>query len=472
MAYAEGSKILALKDVDNVRTLYEVTKNDLRKIPAVDELPSPSKSKRGLVYLYDDGEGEKQYVCVQTGADEYGWVAVGTPDAMEATVYDPSGAVENSGGIPRYVGNAVSDSERRIESYVDDSVSGKMNTTTYDGTGTVAASGGIPAYVANQINASVSQANYTQNSSSAKDYIQNRQFYDASSTSDSYNCSFVADPSKMYAMKFIADGDNCEFLAYLLNSSTINHFASSRSRMVIDGEYYDFPSPGVVDVTIGGRTYQGYLIFKPGVFAFFQRYQSGSYYYYIGIPHADSKQHVCMLYHYSGSLVQLPMKFIDLSSREKRANKVNTIAPNSTNDQYPSAKAVVSYINDTAELQSRKVTTISPSSTDYQYPSAKAVYDFVSQSGGGSSVRMGTINLGTSWGGNDPYTQSVTVTGTTITANSKVDLQPDSSVMEQLTTDGVTALWIENNNGVLTAYAIGGSPSVAMTVQCTVTEIS
>ena len=39
-------------------------------------------------------------------------------------------------------------------------------------------------------------------------------------------------------------------------------------------------------------------------------------------------------------------------------------------------------------------------------------------------------------------------------------------------TDGVTALTVENNAGILTAYALGAAPSAAMTVQCTLTEVS
>ena len=38
--------------------------------------------------------------------------------------------------------------------------------------------------------------------------------------------------------------------------------------------------------------------------------------------------------------------------------------------------------------------------------------------------------------------------------------------------DGVAALWVENNNGTLTAYALGAAPSAAMTAQCTVTEVT
>jgi len=82
-----------------------------------------------------------------------------------------------------------------------------------------------------------------------------------------------------------------------------------------------------------------------------------------------------------------------------------------------------------------------------------------------------SISLSDTWTGEDPYTQTVTVTGYTITANSKVDLQPNADQIAQLIEDGVKALYIANNNGTLTAYSVGAEISTAMTIQCTVMEV-
>lgn len=81
-----------------------------------------------------------------------------------------------------------------------------------------------------------------------------------------------------------------------------------------------------------------------------------------------------------------------------------------------------------------------------------------------------SITLSTSWEGEGPYTQSITLSNAT--ANSKVDLYPDAIVIQQMYDDGVIALYIENNEGVLTAYAIGAAPTAELTVQAIITEVA
>lgn len=90
----------------------------------------------------------------------------------------------------------------------------------------------------------------------------------------------------------------------------------------------------------------------------------------------------------------------------------------------------------------------------------------------GSIVYKGVIALSTSWSGNSsPYSQIVTATGITIDSNMKIDLQPTPSQIAELIGNGVQGMIVENNDGILTTYAIGATPSSAMNIQCTGVEV-
>lgn len=83
---------------------------------------------------------------------------------------------------------------------------------------------------------------------------------------------------------------------------------------------------------------------------------------------------------------------------------------------------------------------------------------------------VSNISLPTaSWKGSDPYTQTVTISGST--ANTKVDIQPSEEVYDKLVADNVGYLAIKNVNGTLTAVAKGGKPSVNLTVQVTYNNV-
>ncbi len=66
--------------------------------------------------------------------------------------------------------------------------------------------------------------------------------------------------------------------------------------------------------------------------------------------------------------------------------------------------------------------------------------------------------------------QTVTISG--ITVNSKVDIQMDATALGVLIDSGTSAIWIENNNGTLTAKALGEKPNANLSVQVTITEVS
>ena len=118
----------------------------------------------------------------------------------------------------------------------------------------------------------------------------------------------------------------------------------------------------------------------------------------------------------------------------------------------------------------------------YWDASSSSLYEYKGGQGGsgGSSSfipcfgSLGTVALGTTWSGNDPYTSTVTVTGYTVTDQTMVSVLPSEDVIEQMLTDGITNIFITNNDGVLTATAIGAVPTVPMTLQvlCTESDIS
>ena len=90
--------------------------------------------------------------------------------------------------------------------------------------------------------------------------------------------------------------------------------------------------------------------------------------------------------------------------------------------------------------------------------------------GAAKPTQIGSILLSSSWSGSGPYSQTVTVTGAIVTADSKVDIQLTAAQIESLISAGVTGLVIENNAGTLTAWAVGAQTG-AMTVQVAVTEV-
>ena len=96
--------------------------------------------------------------------------------------------------------------------------------------------------------------------------------------------------------------------------------------------------------------------------------------------------------------------------------------------------------------------------------------------GGGDSkqdaVKTGTLVIPSAWVENSGvFTQTLSTSPPGVTAYSKIDLQPGSTMLSQLIADGVTALWVQNSNGTLTVYALGAAPRVAISVQYTRTEI-
>lgn len=83
----------------------------------------------------------------------------------------------------------------------------------------------------------------------------------------------------------------------------------------------------------------------------------------------------------------------------------------------------------------------------------------------------GAITIGTGWSNSDPHTITVTAQDYTITSKTMVSILPHAGTIIQMRADGVQTMYITNNNGTLTAYAVGNKPTVAMTVPVLYTEV-
>lgn len=69
----------------------------------------------------------------------------------------------------------------------------------------------------------------------------------------------------------------------------------------------------------------------------------------------------------------------------------------------------------------------------------------------------------------DDWKQPVTIAGGA--AGKQVDLEADKTAIKQMLEDGTSALYIANENGTFTAYAVGEKPTADLSVQVTVYEV-
>ena len=88
----------------------------------------------------------------------------------------------------------------------------------------------------------------------------------------------------------------------------------------------------------------------------------------------------------------------------------------------------------------------------------------------GSSVKLSEVTLhAAAWvGSRSPYSQVVEIEG--VTRNCLVDLQPSVAQL-QIFHEKDLAFTTENNDGVVTVYAVGDKPTNDYTIQVTIMEV-
>jgi|GEM_PF-4136618 len=178
----------------------------------------------------------------------------------------------------------------------------------------------------------------------------------------------------------------------------------------------------------------------------------------------------------AGSASTATTKASDASASATAASESATTASTKAGEASASATAAASSAN-AADTSAENAEAWSvgkrdgqdvPSTDPTYHNNAKYWSEQAAAAAGG--IKVASVALSATWNDSGPYTQTVTVSGAT--ANSKIDLQPTAAQLQQLIDDGVQALYISNNNGTLTATALGAAPTEALTLQCTVTEVT
>lgn len=119
------------------------------------------------------------------------------------------------------------------------------------------------------------------------------------------------------------------------------------------------------------------------------------------------------------------------------------------------------------------VTSVDSSSTDSQVPSAKLLYDTAETKQPKIFIR--TILAPTSgWTGTGPYSFSLATANIyyTPTIHTKADVDAPSESITKMISDGIKAMYIENDNGNLSLISVGAVPSTPIELQVGIYEVA
>ena len=158
-------------------------------------------------------------------------------------------------------------------------------------------------------------------------------------------------------------------------------------------------------------------------------------------------------------------KALNAKDAEKLAGASLATILNASDIEIPTSKAVFDAI------EASQIIYVGPN-----MPTDTNIKVWINTSEEGTGVipvlpRVATITLSKSaWVGSaEPYSQPIEIA--TVTAASKIDLQPTAQQIVNLQ-NSETSLMIENRSGVLTCYAIGNKPTVDYTMQVLIQEVA
>lgn len=169
---------------------------------------------------------------------------------------------------------------------------------------------------------------------------------------------------------------------------------------------------------------------------------------------------------YVGDDGNLQRKQINAKEAEKLTGYNIATILNASNVQIPTSQAVLTAIEDSNVVYVGNTEPTDPNIQVWVNTGEDEVETVAS-----SQTRVTTISLPSAgWtGSSNPWSQVANIVG--ITSLSKVDLQPTVAQVVSLQNEDI-ALMTENNDGVITVYAIGGKPTVDYTMQAMISEVT
>jgi len=168
-----------------------------------------------------------------------------------------------------------------------------------------------------------------------------------------------------------------------------------------------------------------------------------------------------------GTTLVSALPFVDDALRTSLLAEIGAV-----DDKVDAVSTLVGDITVSEQIEAAQIVYVGP--TQPTDPNIKVWINTAEEGTGIVPVlpRVATITLSASgWTGNSaPYAQTVTVN--TVTAATKVELNPTVAQLLSLQSDDIALMAENDGTGVITVYSFGGKPSADMTIQATLQEVA